>query len=102
MAYLVHVRTALEQQYIIVIVFLLHTSKIADPSLTTAGFRYRESMPAWFSFKPSQTKPYSNTSRENDKFYPIPCTVKQHCYPFPQTSLCRPLRVLNILLMEEK
>lgn len=61
-------------------------------------------MPVWCSFKPNQTNPDCNTSRENDKFYPIPRTVKLHCYPLFQSALCRPLRVLtlNILLMEGK
>ncbi len=61
-------------------------------------------MPACFSLKPNQTNPDSYTSRENDKFYPIPRTVKLHRCPFLQAALCRPLKALtlNILLMEGK
>lgn len=78
------------------------TRKIADPLLTTGP---GTGSSAWFSFKPNQTNPDSNTSRENDTFStPYHALLNCSANPLFQTSLCRPLRALalNILLMEGK
>lgn len=81
------------------------TTKTADPLLKTAKFSSTASScrPGSHS-NPTRQIQIVITSRENDKFYPIPRTVKLHCYPLFHMALCRPLRALtlNILLMEGK